>query len=148
MGLLAKINDHGCWCGATTTIGHIAPHKGRPIDYTDKSCRDWMTCQHCNKNLNQDCVGSESYHVLFNSNDNTWSCSSNTNNNCSENRCQCDLHLAMNIFETVSELEDLHLVTDPSSECVVGGNSNSPYKKNKCCGVAPFYEKYSDVMHV
>ena len=66
--LLAQINSHGCWCGATTTTAHMPPIKGRPMDYLDKACRDWITCEHCNKDLKDgvvSCSGTEDYIIEY-----------------------------------------------------------------------------------
>lgn len=123
-------------------------YKGRPLDYVDKSCRDWITCNHCNKNLDSTCDGTESYSVQFSSSTNTYSCASESNNSCAEARCQCDLNLVDSIISTVSGLDDLTIVENVETECVIAANSDNGPRKNQCCGSAPFYEKYSLETHV
>ena len=138
-----KLPDYGCWCKQVYTNNG---HKGRPVDEIDEICRQWAKCRKCEEI--QSCTGELDVNytptLAFDATTFTLVTQCLGMNECTTNRCECDLfHVAK-----ISEIVQTGVVTDENSnlgvsDCVHdGGVASSSQVQHACCGVAPTWVIY------
>ena len=138
-----KLPDYGCWCKHLYTGNGW---KGRPVDEVDEICRQWSKCRKCEE-ITQ-CEGDLDLNytptIAFDFATLTLVTTCDDMNECTTNRCECDLfHVAK-----LSEIIATGTIDDSKSnlgiiDCHHGGGSNSGVAvQHACCGVAPSWQLF------
>ena len=103
--LTEKVLNHGCWCPFVRDP--FSGLSGKPLDEFDTMCRNHRECLKCGSYPPNNCgkhfaQETSNYTVVYDNEDGVWSCDSDSNDDCQNARCECDLDFAININDQIS----------------------------------------------
>merc|ERR1712130_861884 len=130
---------YGCWCQLHHDNWFVS-NKGTPVDHIDNACRSWFKCYECLDMDDGRCDGIEEGYgqIVFHAS--SLSCeNAGRIGSCKRNACECDLKLALSIFEYAIEFNPQYNSEndfEPEEECIASGGGPG-YQPDSCCGTFP-----------
>merc|ERR1711879_71103 len=100
----SSLATYGCWCSRLSTGTSSGGH---PVDDVDNQCRSWAQCRFCEKfsGCNGDIDFNYTADVIYGANGLELACPA-TLNECTKDRCLCDLEYGLALADTLYELLD------------------------------------------
>jgi hypothetical protein len=138
-----KLPNYGCWC---TQVYTNNGQKGRPIDELDEVCRQWAKCKKCE--VIEGCEGeldlNYSPTLAFDMATFTLVTECLDMNECTTNRCECDLFHIARISEIIAtgDIDDSNSGLGASDCHHAGGVDSGAPVQHACCGAAPTWKLY------